>query len=191
MTGSTISRRKALAGILASVGTATGGIVLTSDKVAASAEITQGEFALPDKTYTLIDESLADVRVVADVSYDWQSNVEVSAVELSMSVGFSPESAAVIATHNNEDVQTTSQDTTQTLEASVLDAPDLDTDLFTPPTTETTVGFVVILELILFRNGSPLATDRLQQSVDVTIKDEEIQLSGNMTADGSVVVTSE
>jgi hypothetical protein len=188
MTGP-FTRRRFVAGTIA-VGTALGGIALNSNQVSASAEITGGSFDIPDTSYTLTNDAVDDVTLAVDVDYTWDSNVALDKVEFALSAGFTADSAGVIATTEQTDIPQTVTDGTQTLETSLLDSADLDAGLFTPAGDETTVDFTAILELLLFRNGSVLASDSLRETVQVTVTDQEIQVTGSVSATGSVTLES-
>ena len=186
----TITRREAVAGTLGLLGTGSLALALGSDTVSATADIQTAGFDVPNKDYTLVDGAIDDVRLAADVSYGWDANVDVTAYDLSLSVGFTNDSAEVITSHERDGMAMDSYDDAKVLESSILNAPDFDASMFTPAGDKTSVDVTAIVELILFRDGEVLATDTVYDAFVVTVTNEEIQLSGTLEATGNVSVSS-
>jgi hypothetical protein len=165
---------------------------MLTDTVSASADISAGNFSLADTDHTLVDGTIADVPIEVTATYSWDANVDVTAYELALSVGTSPSTASVIATHEQDDMGMASYEDTQTLQGSVLNSGAFDAEMFVPPdnsTREITIWAAV--ELLVFRNGNMLATAKVTDTGTVTVTEESIQLTGSLSASGSVDINEE
>jgi len=187
MTG--ISRRGLLAGtaILSTTGVS---IALISDKASATASIDSGDFSIADTSANLTGESLQDIVIDSDIDYSFDSNVNIGTVEASVAVGISEQSAQIIAS------ETTSPnkkqiDSSTTISGSLFDAGDYNLNTLQLDDGEKTVRITAVAELIIKRNESIVATDKLTDKFEITITKDSVTINGQFSGTGTVSMETE
>jgi len=187
MTG--ISRRGLLAGtaILSTTGVS---IALISDKASATASIDSGDFSIADTSANLTGENLQDIVIDSDIDYSFDSNVNIGTVEVSVAVGISERSAQIIAS------ETTSPnkkqiDSSTTISGSLFDAGDYNLNTLQLDDGEKTVRITAVAELIIKRNESIVATDKLSDTFEITITKNEVNINGQFSGTGTVNMETE
>jgi len=187
MTG--ISRRGVLAGT-ALLGTTSVSIALLSNKASASASIDSGDFSIADKSQDITGKTLQDILIESDIDYSFDSNVDITTVEISIAMGVSEQSAQIIAsettTPNKKQI-----DTTTTIDGSLFDAGDYNLNTLQLDDGKKTVRITAVAELIIKRNQSIVATDKLTDTFEITITKDSVTVNGQFSGAGSVSMETE
>lgn len=184
-----ISRRRVLGGA-AICGMTIGSIGAIADKTSATATIDSGEFSIPDTTANITGETLTDIEVQTDITYSFESTVAIDSVTLSVAVGVNERSAQIIAEQNTTPTAK-SVDTTATLTGSLFDSNEYDIELLQVSDGQRTIRVTGVVEMILTRDESIIATDKLTDSFEITISKEKVELSGELSANGEVEIKTE
>lgn len=184
----TTTRRRALIGAGALFGT--GGVLfVASDSSSATATIQDGTFDVPDEYHDLETGSVSDVVVTADLAYSWSANTDITRQEITLAAGFSEDSADILTTHEETDLDTQSREDTLTLEASLLDGADYDADLFVPREGGSKgVKATFIVELLLFRGEELLETATMTEKAEINVSDKQIEVTTEFGGTGEVTV---
>jgi hypothetical protein len=184
-----ISRRRVLGGA-AICGMTIGSIGAIADKTSATATIDSGEFSIPDTTANITGETLTDIEVQTDITYSFESTVAIDSVTLSVAVGVNERSAQIIAEQNTTPTAK-SVDTTATLTGSLFDSNEYDIELLQVSDGQRTIRVTGVVEMILTRDESIIATDKLTDSFEITVSKEKVELSGELSANGEVEIKTE
>jgi hypothetical protein len=184
-----ISRRGFLTGT-AILGTTTVGITLATNKASATATIDSGDFAVSDKSQDITGKELQDVLIESDINYSFDANVSIGEVVLSVALGASEQSAQIIAEQSTNPGKK-SVDSDATLTGSLFDAGDYDLSLMQIDEGERTVRVTAVAEMIIKRNQSVVATDKLTDTFEVTITKDKVTLNGEFSGTGNVQVNTE
>jgi hypothetical protein len=184
-----ISRRRVLGGA-AICGMTIGSIGVIADKTSATATIDSGEFSIPDTTANITGETLTDIEVQTDITYSFESTVAIDSVTLSVAVGVNERSAQIIAEQNTTPTAK-SVDTTATLTGSLFDSNEYDIELLQVSDGQRTIRVTGVVEMILTRDESIIATDKLTDSFEITVSKEKVELSGELSANGEVEIKTE
>lgn len=179
-------RRLILAGATATTGT-TLGIVATTDKATATVS---GDFAIPNGETVLADETLTDVRLTCDASYSYSANASIHAVELELHVGSAADTLDLIARYTDGDLGTDQLEGSETLEGSIMSASDFGIEDFQPSNGELSRTVVAELRFYALRNDEVVAEAIKQDTFDVIVKDEELQVSTALGGSGEVSFVS-
>ena len=175
-------RRVLLVGATAASGTI-GSIAMLSNRTSATVD---GTFTIPNGQTVLADEELTDVRLSAEASFEYESNAPIHQVELELHVGASVDTLDLIARHETTDLATDSLAGTETLEGSLMSSSDFGISDFEPSNGELARSVVAELRFYALRNEEVVAEAFAQESFDVTVKNEELQVDTTLNGSGEV-----
>jgi len=135
-------------------------------------------------------ESLQDIVIDSDIDYSFDSNVTIGTVEVSVAVGISEQSAQIIAS------ETTSPnkkqiDSSTTISGSLFDSGDYNLNTLQLDDGEKTVRITAVAELIIKRNESIVATDKLTDTFEITITKDSVTINGQFSGTGTVSMETE
>ncbi|UXF50615.1 hypothetical protein 7908G4C8_20 [Haloquadratum phage sp.] len=184
-----ISRRGLLAGT-AILGTTSVSIALITDKASATASIDSGEFTIADTSADLTGENLKDIVINSNINYSFDSNVSIDGLEVSVAVGIDERSAQIIASESTTPNQK-QIDTSTTISGSLFDASDYSIDALQIDDGKKTVRITAVAELIIKRDDSIVATDKLTDTFEITITKDEVRINGQFSGTGTVSMETE
>ena len=179
-----ITRRQALIGTGALV--VTGGIGIATSSNNASATV-DGDFSIPDGETVLADQTLEDVRLEVDATYEYQSNAPLHQVELELHVGETTDTTDLIARRTRDDLGTDELAGSETLNGSLMSASDLSIGDFEPSNGEVRRTIVADLRFYALRNGEVVADATHTETFDVVVNDEELEVNVTLGGEGEVV----
>ena len=186
-----LTRRRVVAATLATLGTATGVLALSRDKISANADLQMTGLDISDEQTTIIEgEEINDIRISADLEWLFESNVDIHTLQLSLAVGFKEDDAEIISLFERTDMAQQSLTGTTTLEGSVLGSGAFDKSNFQPNGGTITTDVFVIAELLLLRNGDILETAAVSDRAAVEITEESIQITSEVAGTGEITVDS-
>jgi len=179
-----ISRRRVVLGGATLATATTVGIATTSNNASATVD---GDFTIPDGETVLADQTLEDVRLAVDASYQYQSNADIHQVELELHVGATADTPDLIARHTRDDLGTDELAGNETLNGSLMSASDFSISDFTPSNGEVRRTVVADLRFYALRNGEAVADANHIETFDVIVKDEELEVNVTLGGEGEVV----
>jgi len=186
-----LTRRRVVAATLATLGTATGALALSRDKISANADLQMTGLDISDEQTTIIEgEEIKDIRISASLEWLFESNVDIHTLQLSLAVGFKEDDAEIISLFERTDMAQQSLTGTKTLEGSVLGSSAFDKSNFQPNGGTITTDVFVIAELLLLRNGDILETAAVSDRAAVEITEESIQITSEVAGTGGITVDS-
>ena len=179
-----ISRRQALlaGGTLATA--TTFGIVVSSDNASATVD---GDFSIPDGETVLADQTLEDIRLSVDATYEYTSNADIHGIELELHVGATTETPDLIARHTRDDLGADELAGSETLNGSLMSASDFSIGDFEPSNGEVRRTIVADLRFYALRNGEVVADATHTETFDVVVNDEELEVNVTLGGEGEVV----
>jgi len=176
-----VSRRAAiLGGGTALVGMST--IAFSSNEVSANV---QGDFSVADGTTILTDESLQNVRLGVDATFKYSSNAPIDKHIITLKVGNSGADMELIARSEESDINKESHSGQTTLNGSLLSGP-FDARDFQPNGGELNRTVTAKLGIKVFRNDEVVLEDSHLTTFDITVKDEELQVTATLSGEGNV-----
>ena len=181
----TPTRRQMLLGTGAVATGTIGGIVATSDKATATADVT-GDFRIPDASVTLPDQSLTDVRLSASAHWEYRANAPVTGVETELYVGMQKETADIIARQVKENVHQEELTGTAQLNGSLLSSADFSIEDFQPTSGELARDVVAVLRFYCLRDNQVVAESEHTEEFTVTAMQEDLQVNVSVGATGNV-----
>jgi hypothetical protein len=186
----TWTRRRTLLGAGTVAAGTVGGIAVASNNAAAQVD---GTLTVADASVTLVDQTLQDILVdmVAEWSYD--SNVRVDSVETEVHTGQRASSTDMIAR------ETTAIDTgdhkshngTTELTGSLAEAQDFSVSEMVPETGKVEHSALAELRVFIIHDDEAVAEAVVSDTFTVTISQEEIQVSTNVSGSGTVTFEME
>lgn len=185
MSGTWTRRRLLLAGGTAATGMI--GIAAFSDNASATVS---GEFTIPNGETVLADQELTDVRLTADASYSYSANAKIHGVELELHVGASADTLDLIARYTNGDLGTDQLQSTETLAGSLMSANDFSISDFQPSNGQLSRTVIAELRFYALRNGEVVAEAIKQETFDVVVKNEALQVETALGGTGDVSFVS-
>lgn len=180
-----LNRRKAVIGI-GSI--ATGTIAVnTLSGTSEAAQVQLDDLTIQDNSQ-MVTDPLTDVRLQATCSYEYTSNRAPEEWELLLEVGTHPDEMNTIAkVESTETFETDSGE--ESLNASLLNSPDFDLEMFQPSTSETrSVSFLVSLTFKLFGSNEVQDSSYVEDTVTVEITNGTYEISSAIGGTGNVSV---
>ena len=157
-------------------------IAFSSQEASANVE---GEFSIDDATTVLTDESLENVRLGVDATYKYSANAKLDKHEITLKVGNSGADMELIARSEETDINKESHSGQTSLNGSLLSGPFEMRD-FEPTNGNLSRTVTAKLGLRVYRRGEVVLEDNHLTTFDVTVKNEELQITATLSGEGSV-----
>ena len=175
-----LTRRAAILG----GGTALVGMSIAFSSQEASANV-EGEFSIDDATTVLTDESLENVRLGVDATYKYSANAKLDKHEITLKVGNSGADMELIARSEETDINKETHSGQTSLNGSLLSGPFEMRD-FEPTNGNLSRTVTAKLGLRVYRRGEVVLEDNHLTTFDVTVKNEELQITATLSGEGTV-----
>jgi hypothetical protein len=150
----------------------------------------EGEFSVPDNSKTIVDQSVSDVRLTADVSLGIDANVQIDRYELQLKVGETQDNLTLIAQTQESDVGTKQLNTSHTLEGSLLTGP-WSVEDFAPNGGEVSHPIRSELRCDVFRNDEHVAQAVGTDSFTISVNEERVTVNQDLSGSGETTITTQ
>lgn len=184
-----LTRRRILVGTGALAATAGTGIALTTKESAATANVS-GTFAIPDGTAVLADQTLEQVLLKVNAQWEFSANAPISATELELHVGATPDGLDLIARTEKTDLSKKTLTGEETLQGGLTNAGVYSIEDFRPTNGELSRTVIAELRFYVLRDGDVVAEAKYTDTFEVTVRKEELVVDMNVDATGEVSFTS-
>jgi len=166
------------------VAAVTTGIATTTNQASATVS---GEFRVPNGETVLADQELQDVRLAVDpVTWAYESNAPLHAIEIELLVGETADTLDLIARHTRDDMATDELSGEASMNGSLMSASDFAIQDFEPSNGELRRTVMASLRFYALRNEEVVAEAEQTDTFDIVVKDEALQVDMTLGGEGEV-----
>lgn len=181
----TWTRRRTLLGAGAVVTGTVGGIAVGTNNAAAQVDST---LTVADASVTLVDQTLQDILVDMVAEWSYNSNVRVDSVETEVHTGGRASSLSMIARETTaiDAGNQKSHNGTTELTGSLAEAQDFAISDMVPDTGSIEHTALAELRVFIVHDSEAVAEAVVSDTFTITISQEEVTVSTNVSGSGSV-----
>jgi len=168
---------------------ATGASILAYGTDTSSAEVTVGEFSVPDETFQT-STPVSGVRVDVNGSYQFKTSVVPTKVVLRLSVITNTAETQIAAKEVTADLAPEMSNSYQFTSANLLKSPDLNAVDFTPANVGDSKAqtFTIKVALEVRRNGKVLETVTAKDKTKLTVEKTKAGVDGSIGGTGETSI---
>jgi len=181
-----LSRREAIFGTGALLGTGTIAVALSSQETTAS--VASESLSIPNKEQVVTDQTVNDILISVTAGWSFESNTTITGLKIRLKVGSTTDSAELIGRTSVDNLGSQSTSRNTELIGSILSSGDFEKSQFNPDNGSISTDITVVLEMDVLNNGTIEKTVSNTDTATVTISAEEVSITANVGGEGGFTV---